>query len=82
MQRIQKGMEEGQAELICNCCGRSLKKTEQVLLEDVCSVRVQWGYFSRKDGENHSFELCEECYDRITQEFVIPPRVEQRTEIF
>lgn len=83
MQRYQKGMEEEELiDVICNCCGRSLKKKDKLLLEDVCRVRVQWGYFSKKDGENHSFDICEDCYDKITRNFVIPPHVEQRTEIF
>lgn len=83
MQKHQKDMgKEELAETVCNCCGRRLKKKEKMLLEDVCSVRVQWGYFSKKDGENHFFDICEDCYDRITRNFVIPPYVEQRTEIF
>lgn len=83
MQKYQKSVEEeGQGEVCCNCCGRSLKKKEGLFMEDVCCVSVQWGYFSRKDGENHSFAICEDCYDRITRNFVIPPKVEQRIEIF
>ena len=30
-----------------------------------------WGYFSDKDGEHHSWELCEQCYDRITSQFAV-----------
>ena len=40
--------------------------------------RVQWGYFSEKDGESHSFDLCEACYDKLTAGFKIPP--EKNTE--
>ena len=30
------------------------------------------GYFSGKDGESCSFDLCEECFDEITKGFLIP----------
>ena len=42
-------------------------------MEGVFHGQVQWGYFSQKDGESHSFDLCEECYDRLTGGFQIPP---------
>ena len=42
-------------------------------------MRVSWGYFSEKDGETHSFDLCEECYDRITGQFAVP--VEKKDEL-
>lgn len=67
--------------LICNGCGRALKYDNGILREDVFEGRKQWGYFSRRDGEIHSFLLCEECYDKMVGQFVVPPEVEEATEL-
>lgn len=40
-----------------------------------------WGYFSGKDLEKHEFDLCEECYDRITLSFAVPPEISEDTEV-
>ncbi|NLL92600.1 MAG: hypothetical protein GX225_00420 [Clostridiales bacterium] len=40
-----------------------------------------WGYFSEKDGERHSFDLCEDCYDAMIKNFKIPICIEKRTEL-
>ena len=78
--KIYRDTEKKQLEqVICNCCGKSLKLKEQVVLEGFCPVRVSWGNFSEKDGETHSFDLCEECYDRITGQFAVP--VEKKDEL-
>ena len=42
---------------------------------------VAWDYFSEKDGEVHHFDLCEECYDGVTREFLIEADKEERTEL-
>ena len=36
-----------------------------------------WGYFSEKDGEHHSFDLCESCYDELLKSFLIPAEIEE-----
>ena len=43
--------------------------------------KKQWGYFSKRDGEIHSFLLCEDCYDEMVKKFVIPPMVTEATEL-
>ena len=40
-----------------------------------------WDYFSEKDGEVHSFDLCESCYDELTNQFKISVQVKERTEL-
>ena len=47
----------------------------------ICSVDTTWGYFSGKDLEKHEFDLCEECYDRITLSFAVPPEISEDTEV-
>lgn len=59
-------------EIYCNACGKQLKTENQMELEGVFHGRVQWGYFSGKDGEVHTFDLCEECYDKWISGFCIP----------
>ncbi len=68
-------------EAVCNCCGRSLQVERGILKEGICSVDVEWGYFSRKDTMIHRFDLCEDCYDRITGEFRIPVEEQEETEV-
>ncbi len=60
--------------IICNCCGKEISLENGFAREGVFSVDYEWGYFSEKDGENHSFDLCEACYDRMVQGFQIPVR--------
>ena len=64
--------------LFCNMCGREIRVEKGIAREGVLSVEQNWGYFSEKDGESHSFDLCEACYDRLTAGFKIPP--EKNTE--
>lgn len=65
----------------CNCCGKELLKKNDVLLEEAIIFKKDWGYFSKKDGEHHSFCLCEMCYDKITKEFQIPVTISEKTEL-
>ena len=58
-----------------------MDKTVSVLKEDFASFRKEWGYFSDKDGITHQFDLCEQCYDRITESFQIPVSVEDTREL-
>lgn len=66
---------------VCNCCGKELCVKHGALMEGACSVETRWGYFSAKDMERHSFDLCESCYDRLTASFAVPPEVTEITEI-
>lgn len=63
--------------LRCNGCGREIAKENDIIREGVLQVEWNWGYFSGKDGERHSFCLCESCYDRIRETFAVPVTVEE-----
>ena len=63
--------------LLCNGCGKEIKKAADMVREGIFQIQYDWGYFSGKDGERHSFCLCEDCYDRITKAFVLPVEVEE-----
>ena len=59
--------------------GKEIKIKDGVIREGLLSVEKRWGYFSDKDNEVHRFDLCEECYDRMVSQFVIP--VEKENEV-
>lgn len=46
---------------VCNKCGRSLRVEDGYLKEGCFSAEAVFGYFSRKDGTTHRFDLCEDC---------------------
>ena len=63
--------------IICNKCGREIQVVNGCHREGVFSVDQTWGYFSEKDGEHHSFDLCESCYDELLKSFLIPAEIEE-----
>ncbi len=81
MKKIQKMQQAKIQALFCNKCGKELVLADGSPREGVCSVEVSWGYFSRKDGETHSFDLCEDCYDAWVRQFALPVAVEEKTEL-
>ena len=57
--------EQKLVKIECNQCGAKAEAAGGLVREDFISVDKQWGYFSKKDLEIHSFDLCENCYDRL-----------------
>ena len=68
------------AAVICNKCKKELRVENGILKEGCFSGNIRFGYFSNKDGKKHSFDLCEECYDKMIKEFAIPVEEEELTE--
>lgn len=66
--------------VVCNRCGRELKLVNGIVQEGVFLGDARWGYFSSRDGEHHTFDLCEECYERMLKAFLIPAAIEEETE--
>lgn len=64
----------------CNGCGRELKVENEIIREGCFTADVRFGYFSRKDGVRHKFDLCEDCYDKRIGTFAIPVEEEPETE--
>lgn len=58
--------------IICNKCGKEIVVNRGIPEGDVLSVDKRWGYFSRKDNQVDSFDLCEDCYDEFVATFSIP----------
>ena len=59
-------------EIVCNGCGKPIPQDKYGHRADCLSVDKEWGYGSCFDGENHSFDLCDECYSEIIKNFKIP----------
>lgn len=66
--------------VICNKCGKRVVSSTEVIKEEFCEVKKEWGYFSKKDMEVHKFNLCESCYDRMIEEFEVPILIEEKSE--
>lgn len=67
--------------VFCNMCGREIKAGLDQPGEEMLSVEKRWGYFSEKDEEVHSFDLCEQCYDALISRFEIPITIRKQTEL-
>lgn len=63
----------------CNMCGNEIERQEAAPTGEGLHIEKHWGYFSEKDGEIHTFDLCEKCYDRLTDSFLIPAEIQEET---
>lgn len=81
MRRYEEGTERKLTRAVCNMCGRQLKLQNGYLREGCFTADVSFGYFSRKDGVTHHFDLCEDCYDEMTARFRVPVEAEEGTEL-
>ena len=57
--------------VVCNRCGKKLAVKEGILRGRAAHLMWHGTIFSEKDGEVHHFDLCEECCDGVTREFLI-----------
>ncbi|MCM1263396.1 MAG: hypothetical protein NC313_11815 [Butyrivibrio sp.] len=67
--------------VICNCCKKELLVENGILKDECIHISHDFGYFSKKDGETQSFDLCEDCYEKITEKFIIPVETKDRQEL-
>ena len=51
--------------VVCNNCGKNIKVNNSTIEEGVFFADYKWGYFSKKDGREDTFDLCEKCYDEM-----------------
>ena len=47
---------------------------------EICITRRITSLFTHKDGRKYTLRMCEDCYDRLVNECVIPPRIDDVTE--
>ena len=81
MRSYEKQSENKLEKVICNRCGQEMKVVGGILQEGVFEASVLWGYFSDRDGERHSFDRCEACYEKMIHTFQIPVQIEEQTEL-
>lgn len=81
MRKYQGEEEKKLAQVICNQCGREMKVEDGYLKEGCFHVDYVFGYFSNKDGMRHSWDLCEECYDKWVGQLPIPVEACEENEI-
>ena len=67
--------------VICNRCKKELRVENGIVKEGCFHGEALFGYFSKKDGMRHHFDLCEECYDRMAAGFAIPVEEEDVKEM-
>lgn len=66
---------------VCNMCGKNMKVNKGRLEEGAFHAEMPWGYFSEKDGEIHSLDLCEACYDKWIKSFAVEVTVKKNREL-
>lgn len=49
----------------CDYCKKEFRISNGIITEGSFNVDYMWGYFSKKDGQRHSFDLCEKCYEEL-----------------
>ncbi len=81
MRRYEQIQGGDLAEVICNGCGKALQLEKGYLKEGCFFAECTFGYFSRKDGVKHRFDLCEDCYDKMIAQFRVPVDEEQEKEL-
>lgn len=81
MRQYQEKEKSKLVKVVCNGCGRELKVENGYLKEGCFNAERMFGYFSSKDGMRHHFDLCEDCYERLTGSFVIPVEEEEDQEL-
>ncbi len=81
MRKYANVQENELAEVRCNKCGRGMRVENGFLKEGCFHVEHCFGYFSTKDGMNHTWDLCEECYDKMVREFVITVEETEKNEL-
>ena len=67
--------------VVCNHCEKSLFVENGLLKDAVYEGKQSFGYFSKRDGVTHRFDLCEACYDEWIRMFRIPVEEEEATEL-
>ena len=68
-------------QVICNGCRKNLLVENGFLKEECIHVGHDFGFFGSKDGLSHKFDLCEDCYRKITENFSVPVEEWERKEL-
>lgn len=71
MREYGKETQESQVvtKVVCNCCGKEIPLVREGLWEEYFHGEKSWGYLSNQDGRQDSFDLCQECYEKMIKNF-------------
>ncbi|MBO4981374.1 MAG: hypothetical protein J6C84_05710 [Lachnospiraceae bacterium] len=72
MRRYQKEKNGKLLQVVCNQCKKEMKVENGYLKEGCFGADYVFGYFSSRDGIRHRFDLCEDCYNKMIQQFAVP----------
>lgn len=64
MKTFRKVVKSEVDDIVCDICNKSCKGRCDI---ECATLAATWGYDSRKDGEIHTCDLCEDCYEKIRQ---------------
>jgi hypothetical protein len=67
MKRYKKVLRNKVDDVLCDACGKSCKKLEDPPCFEYGTLESVWGYFSKKDGDKTSCDLCEDCFDKVLE---------------
>ncbi len=81
MRQYESLEEKKLLKVVCNCCGRVMNVESGIVREGCFHAKDTFGYFSSDDGSCEEFDLCEECYHKITSGFQIPVTKTEITEL-
>lgn len=81
MRQYQKEDSSRLSRVVCNGCGRELKVESGYLKEGCFCAEQVFGYFSRRDGIRHRFDLCEDCYEKWIGSLTVPVEEEEVQEL-
>ena len=64
MKKFETVTEEHEklTDVFCDICGKSCK-TEMDY--EFAVLAADWGFDSKKDGEHHHCDICEDCYNEV-----------------
>ena len=81
MRVYNNNKETSLVSVTCNCCKKEFLVENGILKEECIQFSHDFGFFGKKDGETHRFDLCEDCYTQIVSKFRIPVEIEERKEL-
>ena len=72
MRRYDAEIDRQLEQVVCNQCKKEMKVENGYLKEGCFAADFCFGYFSKRDGIRHRFDLCEDCYNKMVAAFQIP----------
>jgi hypothetical protein len=64
--------------VVCNGCGKSIQHDDIREMNKMNGFTATFGYDSKHDWEVWRFDLCEECLEKIIDQFVVPVDINEQ----